>query len=151
MALLSFSRFFRGEVSVSGICTQAVEFRAVLASAEPGTSTPGECAEIVEELARTEKACAMARVRYAARAAECGEHRKRGYADASDWLAGSAGSSRGEARSALEELHARQQAARAVTHRKDKLGMIEIHALLPPEVGTPLVNRLDAETDRVRR
>ena len=84
-----------------GIRQRAIEFRQALAGAEPGTSTPARCAEIAEELARTEKACAAARIRFAARAAVSGEHRKRGFADASDWLAAASGSSRRDARDAL--------------------------------------------------
>ena len=80
---------------------QAVEFRQALAASEPGASTPARCAEIAEELARTEKACAVARARFAARAAEASEHRKRGFADASDWMAAASGSSRRDARDAL--------------------------------------------------
>ena len=74
-----------------------LQFREALVSSDPGVSAGEACAEIAEELARTEKACAAARVRYAARASECGEHRKRGFADASDWMARSAGSTAGEA------------------------------------------------------
>jgi hypothetical protein len=187
-----------------------------LAAAEPGTSTPARCAEIAEELARTEKACAVARARFAARAAESSEHRKRGFADASDWMAAASGSSRREARDALttvsqagpelrdalvagevsleqgaeiasapaqheteliararnsglgalrdtarkrrlaamdvEQLHAQRQTAREAVHWQDKsLGMICGRFALPPEVGVPLINRLDRETDRVWR
>ena len=68
---------------MAGIRELAVQFRDVLVWSDPGVSTGEGCAQIAEELARTEKACAAARARYAARAAECGEHRKRGYADAS--------------------------------------------------------------------
>jgi hypothetical protein len=52
----------------------------------------------------------------------------------------------------VEVLHVRQQAAREVVHGiDDDLGMIRLDALLPPEVGVPLVNRLDVETDRTWR
>jgi 5-methylcytosine-specific restriction endonuclease McrA len=50
-----------------------------------------------------------------------------------------------------EDLHGRQQAARALRHWRDDLGMVCLAGALPPEVGIPLVNRLDAETDRIRR
>jgi len=89
---------------VLGIRQRAVEFRHALAAAEPGTSTPARCAEIAEELARTEKACAVARARFAARAAESSEHRKRGFADASDWMAAASGSSRRNASDALTTI-----------------------------------------------
>jgi len=47
-----------------------------------------------------------------------------------------------------EELHARQHAAREIKHWKDELGMVRFRGALPPEVGVPIVNRIDAETDR---
>lgn len=50
-----------------------------------------------------------------------------------------------------DELHRRRHAARAVRHWRDREGMLHLHAALPPEVGLPLVHRLDAETDRIRR
>ena len=49
------------------------------------------------------------------------------------------------------ELHRRRHAARSVRHWQDREGMLHLHAALPPEVGLPLVHRLDAETDRIRR
>ena len=49
------------------------------------------------------------------------------------------------------ELHRRRHAARSVRHWVDEQGMVHLHAALPPEVGLPIVHRLDAETDRVRR
>jgi hypothetical protein len=50
-----------------------------------------------------------------------------------------------------EELHAEQHRARSVTHWVDGLGMVAGRFRLPPDVGVPFVNRLDAETDRLRR
>jgi hypothetical protein len=49
------------------------------------------------------------------------------------------------------ELHRKQWAARSVRHWIDGEGMVAGQFRLPPEVGMPLVNRLDAETDRVHR
>ncbi len=49
------------------------------------------------------------------------------------------------------QLHARQQAARDVRHWRDDLGMVRLAGALPPVVGIPIVNRLDAETDRVHK
>jgi hypothetical protein len=51
----------------------------------------------------------------------------------------------------VEELHRRQQAARELRHWTDDMGMVRLAGALPPEVGVPIVNRLDAETDRIRR
>ena len=42
-------------------------------------------------------------------------------------------------------------AARTVRHWVDGEGMVAGQFRLPPEVGVPFVNRLDAETDRVHR
>ncbi|HEX4540769.1 MAG TPA: hypothetical protein VH112_11045, partial [Acidimicrobiales bacterium] len=50
-----------------------------------------------------------------------------------------------------EELHGRQQAARELRHWRDDLGMVRGVFALPPVVGIPLINRLDAETDRIRK
>ncbi|MGH9003480.1 MAG: HNH endonuclease signature motif containing protein, partial [Acidimicrobiia bacterium] len=50
-----------------------------------------------------------------------------------------------------EELGHRRYRARSFRHWQDKLGMIGFAGALPPEVGLPLVNRLDAEADRLRR
>lgn len=50
-----------------------------------------------------------------------------------------------------DELHRRQHAARSVRHWIDDEGMVAGGFRLPPEVGVPFVNRLDAETDRVHR
>jgi 5-methylcytosine-specific restriction endonuclease McrA len=50
-----------------------------------------------------------------------------------------------------EELHAKQRTRRECTHWRDELGMVCGRFALTPEVGVPFVNRLDAETDRVRR
>src|SRR5205807_9195005 len=48
------------------------------------------------------------------------------------------------------ELHSRQQAARGLRHWRDELGMVGLAGALPPEVGIPFVNRLEAETNRIR-
>jgi hypothetical protein len=50
-----------------------------------------------------------------------------------------------------EDLHARQHKARFFRHWRTDLGMVGVAGELPPEVGLPFVNRLEAETDRLRR
>lgn len=65
------------------------------------TLTAVEAARFVEEIARTEKALAALRARVAARAVDAGAHRARGFADAADWLAAVAGSTRHDARTEL--------------------------------------------------
>jgi hypothetical protein len=50
-----------------------------------------------------------------------------------------------------EELHAKQHAAQRARHWRTDLGLVHIEADLPPEVGVPIANRLDVETDRAWR
>jgi hypothetical protein len=50
-----------------------------------------------------------------------------------------------------EELHRRQHRARQFRHWRGADGMIRLAGALPPTVGVPLMNRLDTETDRIRR
>ncbi|MDQ4097213.1 MAG: HNH endonuclease [Actinomycetota bacterium] len=50
-----------------------------------------------------------------------------------------------------EDLHRRQHKAREFRHWRDDLGMVRLAGALPPELGVPIMNRLDAETDRIRR
>src|SRR5437588_10897828 len=84
------------------LLSAAAALRDALVSFEPALHSGTDCAAIVEALAATEKACAAARVHAAARAADCGAHRQRGFLDPEDWLARTAGSSTPEARAALE-------------------------------------------------
>jgi hypothetical protein len=192
--------------------------RAALVGFQPEAFSGEQCAFLVEELATTEKACAAARVRAAARAGACGVHKNRGFADVSDWLARASGTTAGSAKAALdtaaalesqpeakaaleagelslaqarelvrteaecpgsaadllgvarqnslktlkeqardrrvqaidpEELHAMQHAAKQARHWRTRLGNVAITVELPPEFGVPIVNRLDAETDRL--
>ena len=117
---------------MAGIRELAVQFRDALVASDPGVSAGEACAEIAEELARTEKACAAARVRYAARASECGEHRKRGFADASDWMARSAGSTAGEERAALGT----QKAVDACPATKEALAAGEVSLAQAREIAS---------------
>lgn len=48
-----------------------------------------------------------------------------------------------------EELHASQHRARAFRYWRTALGTVGFAGELPPETGLPIVNRLDAETDRL--
>ncbi len=48
-----------------------------------------------------------------------------------------------------EELHELQQRARRFRHWRTALGMVAFAGELPPETGIPIVNRLDAEADRL--
>ncbi len=51
----------------------------------------------------------------------------------------------------IAELHRRRRGARYVRHWRNELGNVCGRFELPPEVGVPFVNRLDAETGRIRR
>ncbi len=81
-------------------------FRAALTTFDPALSSGEDCAVVVEELTATQKACAAAGALAAARAGECGAHRRKGFADTADWLARAAGTSTVEAKTALETARA---------------------------------------------
>jgi hypothetical protein len=196
------------------------ELSRELAAFDPGVYSGAECATLVEKFARVENALSAARLRAAVRAGECGAHRARGFADPSDWLASSSGSTIRDSRAALdavrvvevlpetrdalvagevsiaqaaeiarteaevpgseaellelaksaslgavrdrarkrrvaairpEELYARQHASRAAMHWTDEIGLVWLRVGLTPELGLPIVARLDKETDRVWR
>ena len=46
------------------------------------------------------------------------------------------------------ELHRRQREARYHRQWRDQMGMVRYSGALPPDVGVPIMNRLDVETDR---
>jgi hypothetical protein len=71
---------------------------------EPGEFSGEQCAQLVTSLARAEKTLAAARMRAAARAAEGNEHRKEGFADASEWIARHTGDTVRSAREALNTM-----------------------------------------------
>jgi len=75
--------------------------RDAAASCDPRLLSGDECAQLVAALAGVENVCAGLRARAAVRAAECGAHRFAGFSEATDWLARTAGTSRGAARDAL--------------------------------------------------
>lgn len=206
--------------SLADVYGAAQALRQVLASFDPGLVTGADCALVAEELARTEKACAGARSRAAARAIKAGQHRARGFADGADWAANRMGASVGEARAeleavaAIEDLAATQAAvaagevslaqaaqvaraeaavagseqavldlarrsglgpvrdearrivlgaadpkgtaqrhhqARRFRHWTDDDGMVRMAGALAPEVGIGLMDRIDAEANRLRR
>ncbi len=84
------------------VVAAAVSFRALVREMDVGVMEGGLCVVVAEEMARVEKACAALRAMAAARAADCGAHRERGFNSAEDWLAGAAGSTRHQARSEIE-------------------------------------------------
>jgi hypothetical protein len=83
--------------------------RAGLAGLSPDGLSGEDCAVLVEELGAMEKVCAVARVRVAARAGECGAHRERGFADVADWMGRAVGSTAGSAKAALVTVAALEQ------------------------------------------
>ncbi|MGQ0521463.1 MAG: HNH endonuclease signature motif containing protein [Actinomycetota bacterium] len=198
----------------------STSLRAELSRFEPDLMSGEDCRKLAEDLARTEKACAAARARAAARVSDCGTFRTAGFGDAAEWLSRTTGTSRGEAAAQLktvsalgscphtaaaalagelslaqageiarteaecpgaesdlvvlargsglaalrdegrkrrlgaipaEELAARQRKARTFRHWRDELGMVRFSGALEPVVGVPIVHRIDAECDRIRR
>ncbi len=91
-----------------GLLAHSRVLRASLADFDASGWTGEEAAALAEELAATEKACAAARALAAGRAADCGVHRKKGFADAADWLARASGTSMSEAKAALTTAAALQ-------------------------------------------
>jgi len=73
---------------------------------EPAEYSGEDCAKLVKTFTRAEKALAAARTRAAARAAECNEHRKEGFADPSEWLSRHSGTT---ARDAKDDLNTIKQ------------------------------------------
>jgi Domain of unknown function (DUF222)/HNH endonuclease len=202
------------------VCGVARRFNEVLRAFDPALLSGPESVLAVEELVRTEKACAAARAMAAARAVELGAYRARGFASGPEWLASQAGSSNGEARRALltasamercpeakqalvagelslaqahevvssqrllpgsehdlvalargaglgplrdavrdrvlqavppPQLHELQHQRRSVHTWHDPYGNIRLAVAMEPELGVPIVNRLDAEAERLRR
>ena len=87
----------------------AAALRRELAELEPGAFTSQDAVVLAEELAVTENACGAAKVRMARRAAECGEHRRHGFADPSDWVATATGATIREARRQLDVIDTLEQ------------------------------------------
>src|SRR5215510_5414302 len=79
-------------------------YRKQVAAFEPERYESSDCAAIAEELSKLEKACSVAAVRAAKRAASCGEHRARGHADEHDWLSKLSGTTSAAARDALRTI-----------------------------------------------
>jgi hypothetical protein len=71
---------------------------------EPGEYSGEDCALLVTQFARAEKALAAARVRAAARAAESNQHRREGFADPWEWLSRHVGTTARDAREQLDTM-----------------------------------------------
>ena len=74
------------DVDVERLAVDA--FVAVLAASDPAVLSGLDCLAMAERLARAEKACAAARIRFAARAADCGAHGSLGFATGEEWALG---------------------------------------------------------------
>ena len=90
------------EIAGLSLVAAARALEDALFGLDPRRLSGEDAAKGVEVLSRTEKICAAKRAQLAARAAECGEHRKRGHSRPSDWLARQTGTSTGQARRDLE-------------------------------------------------
>jgi len=197
----------------------ARQLRRDLEAFDPALLSGPQSASVAEMLAITEKACAAARARAAARAVELGVHRVQGFASGVDWLARQMGSTNGEARLAIEtvavlnscseakealvagelslaqaheiaklqselpgsehelvdlarrsgltavrdavrdrivkrsdpgQLHELQRRRRHYHHWKDRYGMVRLSLAFTPDVGVPIVNRVEADAERLR-
>ena len=92
----------------TSLLADAQAFRARLGRLDEALLGGEDCAVLVEELALVGKSCDAARSRLAARAESIGAHRRRGFLDGADWLAGLTGTNTGEARRAMELIGALQ-------------------------------------------
>jgi len=112
-----------------------------------------ECPATSAALAAGEVSLAQAREIVAAEAAVAGSEAALLGVAASTGMAGLREEARWVRLAVMDRdaLHAERQRVRSVQHWIDGLGMVEGRFRLPPEVGVLLVNRLDAETDRLRR
>ncbi len=90
--------------------------RRELAEFDPARLSGTDAATLAEELARTENACAAARLLAGARAVACGAHKQQGVFDPARWMARQKGTTGREARQGLElakslESHPKTKAA----------------------------------------
>ena len=112
--------------------------RAALVDFQPELSSGEDCAVLVEELATTEKVCAAARVRAAARAGSCGVHKERGFAEVSDWLARASGSTASSAKAALDTAAALETHPEArVALETGELSLAQARELVRTEAECP--------------
>src|SRR5215510_14457533 len=90
--------------SPSALLARLRACRAELKAFEPERYESSDCAAFAEDLAKLEKACSVAAVRAAKRAASGGEHRARGHADEHDWVSKLSGTTSAAARDALKTV-----------------------------------------------
>jgi hypothetical protein len=105
MALLpveSFTGVVGGEAMLAKLTTACVALGDAIGATDPSLLSGVECAEVVELLARSEKRSAALRVLAAARAAQCGAQKGRGFSSPARWLADASGTTTGAAKAALD-------------------------------------------------
>ena len=208
-----------GLCDADGLLEAAGQLRELLAGFDPAGLAGPQCAEVVQELARTEKACAAARALTATRAVAANAHKAAGFASGAEWLAAHMGSTAGEARMAMgaaealgpcpealaalvagelslaqaheiaaahaeapgaehnlvdlarrsgltavrdavrdrilqqsdpARLYESQRRKREFHHWRDRDGMVRWSGAFTPEVGVPIINRLEVEAERLR-
>lgn len=77
---------------------------AAIFATDPDVLTGGECAQVVEMLARSERRSAALRLLAAARAVDCQAHKARGFSSPTRWLADTTGTTTGEATTAFNTV-----------------------------------------------
>ncbi len=148
----------RGAYRARGHRSGAEWLAKTLGTSPREANTAIETARAIEGLAATREAFVSGRISEAqaaevAKAATVDPSSEAGLlevADQADWrsLKDQVRRVRLSAEVDREALHERQHQARELHHWVDEDGMVAGRFRLPPEVGAPLVNRLDAETDR---
>jgi len=111
-----------------------------LRSFEPREYSGEDCAKLVKTFTRAEKALATARTLTAARAAECNEHRKEGFADPSEWLSRHAGTTPRDAKddlNTIKQLEGLPETRAALTSGQVSLGQAAEIARTEAEVPAP--------------
>ncbi len=102
-------------MSSSAVVRQLRLLREELVRFDPDVLSASACATLVDELSRTEKACAFARSRAAGRVLAAGLHAEEGCSDPAEWLGQRAGISTSEARAAIRTAESVQELAATAT------------------------------------
>jgi hypothetical protein len=137
-----------------GVLSSLGRYRVELSRLDLASISPQTCVLLVEELAKTEKACATLRAMAAAKAADAGAHRQSGFTDPADWLGRVRGTSCGEAG---RELHAAKRLQDMPATRdaaaKGALSMQQVEEIAKTETQCPGSERemLDTATRETLR
>lgn len=125
---------------------------AALAGVDPAVVLAEDAATVVERLAASEKRCAAVRVAFALRAAECREHRLRGFSTAAGWLAHASGTSMADAERALDagrRLSSTPKTAAAVA--AGEVSLAQAHEICLAEAEVPGCEEDLLDTARSKR